>query len=68
MLQAHYHKTINRAKETKTDYILAIQDKTTLNFTTHHAKTELGRIGGKVIVGLKPLKKGESALASLIAH
>ncbi|MDI9819922.1 IS4 family transposase, partial [Legionella sp. PL877] len=43
----HYHETVNRAKEVKTPYILAIQDKTTLNFTTHTAKTELGRIGGK---------------------
>lgn len=47
LLKAHYHQTVTRAKGIKTDYILAIQDKTTLNFTTHQAKTELGRIGGK---------------------
>lgn len=47
LLKAHYHQTVNRTKAIKTDYILAIQDKTTLNFTTHYAKTELGRIGGK---------------------
>ncbi len=58
MLKAHYQKTVVRAKEMSTDYILAIQDKTTLNFTTHQAKTELGRIGGK----------GKKSLYGLFQH
>jgi len=47
LLKAHYHETVVRARAAKSSYILAIQDKTTLDFTTHKAKTELGRIGGR---------------------
>lgn len=47
LLKAHYNKTVARAKAVDTRYILAIQDKTTLNFTSHSAKTELGRVAGK---------------------
>lgn len=47
MLRAHYNETVQRAKATKSPYILAIQDKTVLDFTSHLSKTELGRIGGK---------------------
>lgn len=47
LLKAHYNETVQRAKAAKSPYILAIQDKTVLDFTTHLSKTELGRIGGK---------------------
>ena len=47
MLKAHYNETVKRAKATQSPYILAIQDKTVLDFTRHLSKTELGRIGGK---------------------
>ena len=47
MLKAHYIETVRRASKVESPYILAIQDKTTLNFTTHTAKTELGRVCGK---------------------
>lgn len=47
LLKAHYNETVKRAKATKSPYILAIQDKTVLDFTRHLSKTELGRIGGK---------------------
>lgn len=46
LLNAHYTETVKRAKSTKSPYILAIQDKTVLDFTSHLSKTELGRIGG----------------------
>lgn len=46
LLQAHYHETAHRAQATKSRYILAIQDKTVLDYTSHCSKTELGRIGG----------------------
>lgn len=47
LLKAHYNETVKRAKATQSPYILAIQDKTVLDFTRHLSKTELGRIGGK---------------------
>lgn len=47
LLTAHYNETVERSKATKSPYILAIQDKTVLDFTRHVSKTELGRIAGK---------------------
>jgi hypothetical protein len=37
--------TISRVNEIDAKYVLAIQDTTILNFTSHKAKTEIGRIG-----------------------
>ncbi len=45
LLEPHYQKTIERVRASSADYILAIQDTTVLNYTSHRAKTEIGRIG-----------------------
>lgn len=45
LLEPHLQNTVSRVKETDAKYVLAIQDTTTLNFTSHKAKTEIGRIG-----------------------
>jgi predicted nucleic acid-binding protein len=45
LLAPHVQNTIERIKQTNANYILAIQDTTTLNYTSHKAKTEIGRIG-----------------------
>jgi hypothetical protein len=45
LLKPHYQNTIERIKANESDYILAIQDGTVFNFTSHLAKTEIGRIG-----------------------
>ncbi len=42
----HQEKTLERIAVEKSEYILAIQDSTSLNYTNHKAKLELGRIGG----------------------
>lgn len=44
LLEPHIHQTIERIKESNSNYILAIQDQMYLNYTSHPAKTELGRI------------------------
>ena len=45
MLEPHYQNTIKRVRGCNSEYILAIQDTTVLNYTSHRAKTEVGRIG-----------------------
>ncbi|MDP3889297.1 MAG: IS4 family transposase [bacterium] len=45
MIEPHYQQTKKRIQNSKTKYILAIQDQMRLNFTKHKAKTELGSIG-----------------------
>ena len=43
--EPHYLETTARVHQISSKYILSIQDNTTLNFTSHKAKTGLGRIG-----------------------
>ena len=45
MLEPHYLKTAERIKSSDAEYILAIQDGSVLNYSSHKAKTEIGRIG-----------------------
>lgn len=45
LLEPHYQNTIERVRRCNAEYILAIQDTTVLNYTSHRAKTEIGRIG-----------------------
>ena len=45
LLEPHYLKTVERVAACDCKYILAIQDDTLLNYTSHKAKTEIGRIG-----------------------
>lgn len=45
LIEPHYLKTKERLNNVSHKYILAIQDNTLLNFTSHKAKTEFGRIG-----------------------
>jgi hypothetical protein len=45
LLKPHYEKTSERIRSSSASYILAIQDSTFFNYTTHKAKTMLGRIG-----------------------
>lgn len=45
LLEPHYKNTIERVRINNADYILSLQDTTVLNYTSHLAKTELGRIG-----------------------
>lgn len=44
LLKPHIEKTVERIRSSNCDYILAIQDTTVLNYTSHKAKTQLGRI------------------------
>jgi hypothetical protein len=44
LMEPHIQKTVQRIGECNSEYILSIQDQTYLNFSTHLAKTELGRI------------------------
>jgi len=46
LLKAHYDQTAMRAREIAEPFILAIQDRTILDFTSHKAKIECGRING----------------------
>ena len=48
LLEPHYQKTAERAASLNFKYALAIQDDTVLNFTSHKAKTDIGRVGTKV--------------------
>ena len=45
LLQPHLNNTVERIKAAQVDYILSIQDSMFLNYTSHKAKTEIGRIG-----------------------
>lgn len=44
-MEPHYQNTVARVCASNAEYILAIQDTTVLNYTSHLAKTEIGRIG-----------------------
>lgn len=44
LLKPHIEKTVERVKSCTDEYILAIQDTTVFNYTSHKAKTEIGRI------------------------
>jgi hypothetical protein len=44
LVQPHYKRTKERINSTESKYILAIQDQTRLNFTSHRSKIDLGRI------------------------
>lgn len=57
-MEPHYTKTVERIKTTNAEYILAIQDGMRLNYTSHKAKTETGRIG----------KSGKKEQYGLIQH
>lgn len=58
LIKPHYTKTAERVEQVKSKYILSIQDNTILNFTSHKAKTELGRIG----------RSGKTAQYGIIQH
>jgi hypothetical protein len=45
LMDCHYTETAKRVRGSAARYILAIQDEMRLNYTNHHAKTELGSIG-----------------------
>jgi len=45
MIEPHYQKTAERARTSDAKYLLMIQDGMRLNYTSHQAKTEIGRIG-----------------------
>ena len=44
LLEPHFTNTARRVQASDANYILAIQDGTVLNYSSHKAKTELGRI------------------------
>ncbi len=49
ILHSHYEATLERLKEEK--IVLAVQDTTTLNYTTHSATEDLGPIGNRLDKG-----------------
>lgn len=50
LLAPHYQETAKRIESVDAKYVLAIQDGSVLNYSSHKAKTEIGRIGrtGKI--------------------
>lgn len=58
MIEPHYQQTVERIKQSNAKYVLALQDQMRLNYTSHFAKTELGRIG----------KSGKTMQYGLIQH
>jgi hypothetical protein len=58
LIEPHYQQTKERIEKCDSKYILAIQDQMRLNYTSHVAKTELGRIG----------KTGKTEQYGLIQH
>jgi hypothetical protein len=44
LMNSHANETVKRIKNNESDYILAIQDQSYLNYSSHPAKTELGYI------------------------
>lgn len=44
-MSPHFEQTVKRIHESQSEYILLIQDGMRLNYTTHQAKTDIGRIG-----------------------
>ena len=57
-IEPHYQQTAERIKRSNAKYVLALQDQMRLNYTSHPAKTELGRIG----------KSGKTEQYGLIQH
>src|ERR1700719_1732800 len=45
LMEPHYAKTVERIRSSDAKYCLMIQDGMRLNYTSHKAKTEIGRIG-----------------------
>src|SRR5688572_15422076 len=45
LIEPHISNTVKRIAAEQSEYILSIQDTTFLNYTSHKAKTEIGRIG-----------------------
>jgi hypothetical protein len=58
LIEPHYQQTKERIEECNAKYILAIQDQMRLTYTSHVAKTGLGRIG----------KPGKTDQYGLIQH
>lgn len=58
LIEPHYQQTAKRIKRSTSKYVLALQDQMRLNYTSHSAKTELGRIG----------KSGKTEQYGLIQH
>lgn len=58
MIEPHYERTRERIHQSDAKYILALQDQMRLNYTSHLAKTEIGRIG----------KTGKTDQYGLIQH
>ena len=58
LIEPHYQQTAERIKRSNAKYVLALQDQMRLNYTSHPAKTELGRIG----------KSGKTEQYGLIQH
>jgi len=58
LIEPHYQATAERIKQCNAKYVLALQDQMRLNYTSHEAKTELGRIG----------KSGKTEQYGLIQH
>lgn len=48
MLEGHLAATLQRAKDCQGDYLIAAQDTTYYNYTTHQAMTGLGTIQGDI--------------------
>ena len=44
LIEPHYQNTVHRFHETEAKYILAVQDNTFLNYSSHHAKEGMGKI------------------------
>jgi hypothetical protein len=58
VMEPHYANTVERIKMSDAEYILSIQDSMRLNYTSHKAKREIGRIG----------KTGKTDQYGLIQH
>ena len=52
ILQAHRRATLRRIQEKECDLLLAVQDTTQFDFTTHHATTGLGSTGAPGLQGI----------------
>lgn len=48
MLSGHLAETLERARHREEEYLIAVQDTTYYNYTTHKAKAGLGQLQGKV--------------------
>lgn len=45
LIAPHYAQTLQRIKEHEDDYLILIQDATYINYSSHKAKLDVGRIG-----------------------